>query len=317
VDRNLTYKKVECVKTPIALFVYNRLELTKKTLEALQQTHGAIESDLFIFCDGAKASENEMSQIKIAEVRNFVKSINSFKSIHIIEQTTNLGLIRSILNGLSYVLEKFNSVIVLEDDIVVGKDFLHFMNNALVKYENEPQIAGISGYSFPLNEKQPYFSRTGSCWGWATYKRVWEQFIKEIDDIDISKLPPNELKLFNVYDTFYQTMFEQNKAGLIQSWAILFYLHYFLNKQYFLFSGVNLVDNTGFDGSGAHQTNSNFLTNNNPILKCQNIEFPDQIFEKEEIRKKITQLYRNGLSKPSWFKSFFLKTTTYIVNRLN
>jgi hypothetical protein len=304
------------LKAPIALFLYNRPVHAKHTITALENCIESKQSDLFIFIDGPKQLASEIEQQKISEVKQIAHSVAGFKSVKIVENKSNLGLTQSLLNGISMVLQNYNAVVVLEDDIVVGSDFLFFMNKAIAQYENEPKVAGISGYSFPLNEKQPYFSRTGSCWGWATYKRVWEQFIKEINDIDLSKLPPNELKLFNVYGTFYQTMFEQNKAGLIQSWAILFYLYYFLNKQYFLFSGVNLVDNTGFDGSGAHQTNSNFLTNNNPVLPCQNIELPYQIVEKEEIRKKITQLYSNGLSKPSWFKSVFLSTKTYIFNRL-
>jgi hypothetical protein len=305
------------LKAPIALFVYNRLQHTIKTVEAIRQAIGANESDLFIFCDGAKEKDNVFLQNEITEVRAFVKSIKGFKTVQIVEQKSNLGLSKSIISGVSHLLENNNAIIILEDDIVVGKDFLNFMNNALLKYENEAQIAGISGYSFPINEKQPYFSRTGSCWGWATYKIVWDDFIKKRDQLNLDLIAPQEKSLFNVYGNVYSEMFLQTKQGIIQSWAVEFYLYYFSQKQFFLMPGVNLIANEGFDGSGAHSKKGNFLTDHNPIRSLPESTFPPQIQEEKHIRGKIEKLYRQGYAKPSMINSFVNKIKSVLLGNEN
>jgi len=58
---------------PIVLFVYNRLDHTKQTIEALQKNEFANKSELFIYSDAAK---NEESKQKVADVREYIKSIN-------------------------------------------------------------------------------------------------------------------------------------------------------------------------------------------------------------------------------------------------
>lgn len=295
------------MNSPIALFIYNRLAHTKATVSALQACPQADESDLFIFGDGPKlnASTNEVDAIN--KLRAFAKAITGFKSVQIIEQTSNLGLSKSIVQGITAVLEKHQSVIVLEDDIVVGKDFLNYMNASLEKYENETSVAGISGYSFPIYKTQAYFTRTGSCWGWATYKRVWDDFMSTRISLNLNDIDANEMDLFNVFGTVYSSMFIQTKQGSVQSWAVEFYLYYFSKKQYFLMPGINLIANVGFDGTGTHKTNGNFLTNNNAVGQLSKLSFPAKIIEDPKIRKKIVALYHRGYRQPSLISSFVNK----------
>ena len=287
------------------------------TIAALQLCIESKESDLFIFIDGGKphASQTELEQIK--EVKKYSRTVDGFKSVQIIEQNENIGLSKSITKGISHVLQSYKNIIVLEDDIVVGKDFLNFMNNALIKYENEPQIAGISGYSFPINEIAPYLTRTGSCWGWATYKRVWEDFIKKRDQLSLDLIATQEQDLFNVCGKVYSDMFLQTRQGIIQSWAVEFYLYYFSQKQFFLMPGVNLIANEGFDGSGVHSKKGNFLTDNNPIRSLSKSAFPPQIKEEKHIRGKIEKLYQQGYAKPSMINSFVNKIKSVLLGNEN
>ena len=67
---------------PIVLFVYNRPDHTKQTIEALQKNELAKKSELFIYSDAAK---NENAEKKVNEVREYIKSIDGFKKITIIE----------------------------------------------------------------------------------------------------------------------------------------------------------------------------------------------------------------------------------------
>jgi len=71
---------------PIALFVYNRPEHTRRTIKFLQQNLLADESRLFIFSDAAKDSSQ---QVFVNEVRDIIKQVDGFKSVELIERETN------------------------------------------------------------------------------------------------------------------------------------------------------------------------------------------------------------------------------------
>ena len=66
---------------PIALFVYNRPEHTRRTIKFLQQNLLADESRLFIFSHAAKKGDEE----KVQEVRDLIKKIDGFKSVEVVE----------------------------------------------------------------------------------------------------------------------------------------------------------------------------------------------------------------------------------------
>ena len=299
------------MNAPIALFLYNRPLHAAETVKSLLKCKEAQLSDLYIFCDGPKQSATLIDLQAIKNVRNFAENIVGFNSIKMIFHDKNLGLSQSIIFGINSVLEKHQTVIVIEDDIVVGEQFLYFINSGLQKYQGNSAVAGITGYSFPFKINEPFFTRTGACWGWATYKNVWDNFIKNRQAININLMDLSELELFNVSDQIYEKIYHHNQQSMIQSWAIEFYLYYFLNKQYFLMPGKNLVANIGFDGTGEHQKNGNFLTDNNPIQAVDNFEFPAEISEKKNVRKKMISLYQNGSKQHSLFNKFKQKLKNF------
>ena len=292
---------------PVVVFAYNRSTLLSKCIEHLLSCPEARETELYIFCDGPKDNTSEEERNSVSKTQYVAQTITGFKHTHVVVQTTNAGLKQSVLNGLTQVFKSNAYAIIIEDDIMVGNQFLTFMNQALPAYADETKVAGISGYSFPIGEFDPYFSRTGSCWGWATYSRVWNDFLKSRAQLDLSLIDKNELNLFNVYQNIYSDMFKQSKQSLIQSWAVEFYLYYFTQKQFFLMPGGNLISNLGFDGSGVHSKHGNFLTDDNPIGAISSIHYPYEIKEDIVIRKKIEKLYRKGYAKQSFIGYFVSK----------
>ena len=54
--------------SPITLFVYNRPTHTKRTLDALALNPEAMESELYIFCDGLKTNDNLDSLKKLMKL---------------------------------------------------------------------------------------------------------------------------------------------------------------------------------------------------------------------------------------------------------
>src|SRR5690554_840908 len=132
---------------PICLFVYSRLEETKRTVQALQNNYLAYESELIIFSDGAK---DDVTQHKVENVREYLKTIHGFKTIKIVESETNKGLANSVIFGVSEVMEQYENVIVVEDDLIVSNNFLDYMNQALNTFQNCNNVFSVSGFCLKI-----------------------------------------------------------------------------------------------------------------------------------------------------------------------
>ncbi len=161
---------------PVAMFVYNRLDNTRQTVEHLKRNHLASETPLYVFSDGGK---DEKSWAKVNELRQYLHTIKGFKEVNIIERTENIYLERNIIEGINHVLQRHDTIIVLEDDICTSPVFLTYMNEALRKYEDNNRIMHISGFTH-LDIPQygdTYLTPFMAGWGWATWKNRWKHFV--------------------------------------------------------------------------------------------------------------------------------------------
>ena len=207
---------------PIVLFVYNRPWHTQQTIEALQKNELASESELFIYADGAK---NNKANEKVKEVRNYIKTVDGFNKVTIIERENNWGLADSIIDGVTQTVNKYGRVIVLEDDLVTSSYFLRFMNDALEVYKDNNEVASIHGYLYPIDNMigvpDTFFIKGADCWGWATWARSWELFElngqKLLDELQYKKLQ-KEADFNNSYG--YSRMLKDQINGKNNSWAI-------------------------------------------------------------------------------------------------
>lgn len=283
---------------PITLFAYNRFDHTKRTIESLQKNFLAVQSELFIFCDNAK---NSNDQNAVQEVRNYVKSIGGFKNITIIEREKNFGLAQSIINGVSEIIAKFGRVIVLEDDMVTSPHFLEFMNEALELYESEDKVISIHGYIYPVKKTLPetFFLRGADCWGWATWKRGWDLFEKNGTKLLSELRQKNLTKKFDFDGTYpYTRMLEDQVAGKNNSWAVRWYAAAFLAEKLTLYPGKSLVQNIGTDGSGTHCADMSELSIEATQQKIHINKIPaiEDLKARQEI-KKFFKPKRNFIAK--------------------
>jgi hypothetical protein len=237
---------------PIALFVYKRLEHTKKTILSLQKNHLASDSHLVIFSDYAKTS-SELDEV--LAVRKFCKEIKGFKTIKIIERDRNYGLSKSIISGVTELLSSYDRVIVMEDDLVASPFFLKFMNDGLTKYSEEYSVISVHGYIYPTANPLPnnFFLKGADCWGWATWRRGWELFIEDglvlLGQLKHKKLE-SEFDFNGAYP--FSKMLKDQIRGRNDSWAVRWYASAFLQSKLTLYPGKSLIQNIGFDGNGSH-----------------------------------------------------------------
>ena len=237
---------------PIVLFVYNRPWHTKQTINALLQNEGAIESELIIYSDAAKSSKDCAN---VQAVRNYISSISGFKRVEIIEREKNWGLASSIIDGVTATVSEFGKVIVLEDDMVTSPFFLSYMNDALNRFSNDPRVISVHAYTYPVKEILPeaFFLKGADCWGWGTWKRGWDHFNADGQEL-LGELNRRELiEEFDFKGAYgYSRMLKAQIAGHNDSWAIRWYASAFLANKLTIYPGRSLVHNIGNDDSGMH-----------------------------------------------------------------
>lgn len=237
---------------PIVLFVYNRPTHTRQTVEALQKNALSTDSDLIIFSDAPKKPEAAEA---VREVRQYIHQIEGFKSITIVERENNIGLARSIIDGVTKVVNMYGRIIVLEDDLVTSPYFLNFMNMALETYQDDDKVMHISGYMFPIDNTgmpETFFSRTASCWGWATWNRAWRHFEKNPKRL-LSEYTEQTIHHFNMDGSYnFWAQVEQNDRGLIDTWAVFWYASVFQKGGLCLHPKFSMVCNIGHDETGLH-----------------------------------------------------------------
>lgn len=241
---------------PILIFCYNRKEHLKKLINSLLENNLSCKSDLIIYSDGPK---NEKDFQEIDDLRNYLSTINGFKSIEIIKNSSNYGLAKSVISGVSTQIKKHKKVIVLEDDLIVSQFFLSYMNDMLNMYQDDISVASVHGYVYPAKNlpNSPFFIQGADCWGWGTWERAWDIFNENGSEL-LNKLMLNKLdKKFDFDYTFpYIKMLQDQISGKNNSWAIKWNASAFVKNMYTLYPPESFVMNIGFDCSGTNCQNS-------------------------------------------------------------
>ncbi len=280
---------------PIILFVYKRPTHTKQTIEYLRRNSLAKQSDLFIFSEFPKKSEFEK---EVEQVRQYIKTIDGFKSVTIVERPVFMGLAQSVIKGVSSVFEKYDRVIVLEDDILTAPFFLEYMNEGLDKYENDNRIFSVTGFIYPPNlmkiykeyDKDVCLLPRASSWGWATWKNRWEKADWEVRDFKEFNASSDLQKQYDKtgYDKSRMLINQMNKK--VDSWAIRWDYTHYKHNAFGVFPVKSLINNIGLDESGTHTKKLHSYSNTIVTIKPQ---FPSDLMPDE----RIINAYRKATNK--------------------
>jgi FkbM family methyltransferase len=303
---------------PIVLFVYNRPWHTEQTLNALMQNELADRSVLYIYADGPKdnASDEQLQNIK--EVRKVIRSKKWCKEINIIEDENNKGLASSIISGVTEIVNKYEKVVVLEDDIVTSKGFLKYMNEALEIYQDEEKVMQISAFMFSINSKglpETFFYNCNSCWGWGTWKRSWSYFNNNSMELYAQLINDAvDWQKFNGYQgNNFKEQLVANVEKRLKTWAVNWHSCMFLKNGFVLHPGNSLTKNIGFDGSGTNcETNELYEVSD----LAKNISVQKIPVQEDICILEILKNYFKNQSKISFNQPIKLSAARRSINKL-
>lgn len=276
------------------LFTYHRYSHTKQVIEGLKQ-NTVLPQKLIIFQDG-KCEKTNIAEWN--KVNYLIKQVD-FCPVEVIVGDCNKGLAKSIEEGINYALESSEAVIVIEDDCIPAPDFMKFMTQGLICYENKEQVYNISGYAWnvdiPIDQNDAYFCGRSSSWGWGTWKDRWVKYSKDVEII--SRIKSNKQQSINLstWGSDLEFMLEDSCKGKVDSWAVYWALIIIENEGLCLNPYKSLVSNIGHDGTGVNCGDTYQFDVNIDLLLHDDFMLPDRQTIRKEVEEKMIPLYGSYL----------------------
>lgn len=290
---NYTYENA-----PLILFIYNRLDVLKKTVNSLANNYDIEKTDLYIFSDGAKIDSHE-DRIKVEEVRNYINNIKKFtKTISYIEHKSNIGLKNSVIYGVSEVSKNHKNFIVLEDDLLTSKYFIRYMNSSLINYEEVKKVWSINGMGMNINvldipssyNFNTYFTYRSSSHGWGSWTNRWNKVTWENEETkkEIFKLKNHSNFILGGQD-LEDILIQQFNNGN-DSWWIKWQYTISKNKAVCL-APINSHVSAQVDSNGTHIRVYMKNIDNDLSLSEENWTYPNKIEVDSNIAENLSLIY--------------------------
>ncbi|MBE4582236.1 glycosyltransferase family 2 protein [Vibrio navarrensis] len=278
---------------PVALFLFNRPDLSETVLKSLSLCKNAKFTDLYIFIDGPRDKRDLDLQKLIIQIVD--KYSPFFANVEVSKSDNNRGLAFSLKSGISSIFLDNEAVIVLEDDLILSKNFLVYMNQSLDYYKENTLIGSISGFSTRVQSSQVedvYFHPRPCSWGWGTWKDRWEQCdweYKPNTRLDALKM---WLKTRKAGQDVYR-MYKNQLAGRINSWAIMWTIHHLRSNWLVVYPVQSKVINAGFGNDATHCTGRNPFPATLDFSNKDSFHFVSEPKIKPKLLKQVNYYHRN------------------------
>ncbi|MCK5449780.1 nucleotide-diphospho-sugar transferase [Candidatus Pacearchaeota archaeon] len=282
--------------TPILYLVFNRLDTVKQTFQEIQK---AKPQKLFIAADGPRTNEEKK---KTDTVRKYILSkIDWDCKVKTLFRNKNLGCRYAVSSAIDWFFENVEQGIILEDDCLPDQSFFRFCQEMLDKYKDNEVVGQICGSNF-LKDKffgESYtFSKYGSIWGWATWRRAWKYY-----DVDLKDYGNFDKIEFEHNLNFLEKKLRKNQCKQLRDeggdtwdfqWGIIRFHKGILN----IIPKRNLIENIGFGEDGTHTKRKLKIGRNK-----ENILFPLKHPKKIIRNEKYDGAYFKKVIFPSAIKS--------------
>jgi len=266
------------MKTPVALFIFNRPKTTEKVFAAIRQ---AKPLQLLVVADGPRSDYPEDIE-KCQTARAIIEGADWDCQVLKNYSNTNLGCGRRVASGLDWVFSTVERAIIFEDDCLPNPSFFQFCEELLEKYQDEQRIMTILGTNNLGRRRAREQSYCFTCWpspawGWASWSRAWSHFNYDISAWD-NRETKTRIRATMADDALFLNMawrFDQAWQKVLQKevdiWDWQWYFAILSHEGLAIVPSVNLISNIGF-GPNATHTLSRFSRVINRQTYC--LEFP-------------------------------------------
>lgn len=275
--------------TPILFLVFNRPDTTQVVFNRIREVQPA---RLYIAADAPRAGRKDEIR-RCNEVKEIVSKVDWPCEVKHLYRDQNLGCKMAISSAISWFFEQEEQGVILEDDCLPDLSFFPFCEELLVRYKDDVRIGHIGGNCFlphVVKDNLSYdFCSITHIWGWATWRRVWQNM--DVNFPFWENYKKHRKSLFcNKWEEIYFSSFIPDalchRHGL-NPWGVFYYFMLRTQHQLSIYPSVNLVTNIGLgDPNATHTTKSThkLFVPSSPIQFP--LKHPEYIMCNREIDKK-------------------------------
>ncbi len=273
---------------PVLLCVFNRPEVTRRMLEALER---ARVTELYVAADGPRPgipADQELCR----QVRALVDAVAWRVEVHRLYRDTNVGLDEAIVSGIDWFFTHVDAGVVLEDDCVPVPEWFRFAREILERFADVPRVMQVSGLNMADGERYTdqsyFFAEVGHIWGWATWRRAWDLYDRDLDDWPLIResvacdATPLRKMLARKFDSA--------RAGRKVRWTRSWYFTQIRFGGLAVIPSVNLVENIGVYHDPTHPRRRR-----HPLRRPANRPLPFPLDHPEELAPN--QRYERHLAR--------------------
>lgn len=296
--------------TPVLLITFNRPQYTKEVFDAIRQ---AKPTSFYVAMDGPRDGNPE-DLIAQKEIRDIIAQVDWDCNLHTLYREKNLGCGYGPSQAISWALENEDRLIILEDDCVPNQSFFAFCDEMLERYKNDTRIGRISGRSHQHGSKyfdnQDYiFSHWAHTWGWATWKRCWDNFDIWMKDFPEYLEKGGAYNILPIKEAAKQSnkrflrIYNQIDKEVLHSWDSQSGYMFLKNNQLGIVPSKNLIQYIGFWGThdfGVQTKAATMPTEELPdVLRHPQLVMTDIGYEKLHYKTHVKKIHTSVIKRGS------------------
>jgi hypothetical protein len=287
---SLTQMRTYQTKSAILFIIFNRVDTT---LQVLEKIRSAKPARLYITADGPRTSRDG-EDVRCAEAKAAVLAgIDWDCEVKTLFRDQNVGPKEAISSAINWFFENETEGIILEHDCLPAASFFMFCDTLLEKYRFDTRIWLISGSNLLKGKKwgeaSYYFSHLTNGWGWATWRRSWNDYDKDLSKYNEHEVREQLQKIFDdpfIIDCWVK-IFSDTKSGKIDTWDYQAGFAHLFNNCLNIVSNQNLVSNIGFGQYAENTLDENNAFASIPLEEITEITHPRFMLPEKEADRLI------------------------------
>ena len=297
------------IYAPIIIPTLCRYDHFVRLMESLRRNSWAKYTDIYIGVDFPPSEKYVGGYEKICKYLE--GDFSEFASVTIIKRSYNLGSFENCESIINEVMKKHDRFIRTDDDADFSPNFIEYMDKCLMRYENDPDVIAVTGYSYPIkwqtSEGATILKESFSCPMWGT--GFWRDKYLEIEEYitEKQKLHTERRSIiryggfrrmtnaakYEFVNLCFSKGFKNSLAARMSDISIRMYTA--ATNKYVIVPIVSKVRNWGFDGSGEYcgrikVSEQVKYTSNNYPYHLQTIDTSDSFEIKED---KLNAINKN------------------------
>lgn len=245
------------INTPVLLIVFNR---EMEALQVIAAIRKCAPKKMYLASDGGRTEKEHKRILKLRE--KIKENIDWDCQLECLFSDHNQGCQWGPINAISWVFEKEDKCIILEDDCVPDPSFFEYCDQLLERYADNECVWMISGENYvrdkSMFEKTDYsFSLKTNTWGWATWKRAWQRC-----DFNLRLWPVYKkenvlshtcyMKYYNELEYMTKQLDNIHKHRDKSIWDYQWRFHMLINNGLCIVPRNNLITNIGYGKFATH-----------------------------------------------------------------